>query len=85
MKVDHEKMRDEVLNDDGTEFMHHIIESGDSKDIAFWLRVIASPSRSDEWFAWYPVQAGALSTGHWMWLKKVYSNRCGGVTIYQEL
>lgn len=41
----------------------------------------------DHWFAWYPVRAGALSTGHWMWLKRVWRFRNGylGITIHQEL
>ena len=42
-------------------------------------------NRSDEWFAWFPVRAGALGTGHWMWLKTVWRNKCCGVTIYQPL
>jgi hypothetical protein len=34
---------------------------------------------------WYPVRTGALGTGEWAWLCRVYRNRCCGVTIYQPL
>ncbi len=47
--------------------------------------LMQSSNKSDEWFAWYPVRTGALSTGHWVWLKRVWRNRCMGVTIYQPL
>ena len=43
------------------------------------------PSESDEWFAWYPVRTGALGTGKIVFLKKVWRNRCGGITIYQPM
>ena len=43
------------------------------------------PSKSDIWFAWFPVRLGALSIGHWIWLEKVWRNKCAGVTIYQSL
>ena len=42
-------------------------------------------SKSDEWFAWYPVRTGALGTGGVAWLRRVWRNRCMGVTIYQIL
>ena len=42
-------------------------------------------SRSDCWFAWHPVRVGALGTGSFAWLSKVWRNRCCGVTIYQPL
>ncbi len=42
-------------------------------------------SRSDTWFAWYPVRVGALGTGRLIWLERVWRNRCMGVTIYQSL
>jgi len=45
-------------------------------------------SRSDTWFAWRPVFTGALGMiggGRLVWLRRVYRNRCMGVTIYQEL
>jgi hypothetical protein len=42
-------------------------------------------SQTDQWFAWYPVRIGALGTGQIVWLKKVWRNRCCGVTIYQPL
>lgn len=42
-------------------------------------------SVSDEWFAWYPVKLGALGRGGWAWWRKVWRNRCMGVTIYQDL
>lgn len=41
-------------------------------------------SRSDHWFAWFPVFTGALGTGKLIWLKTVWRNKCCGVTIYQE-
>ena len=41
-------------------------------------------SRSDMWFAWHPVRTGALGTGKLVWLKRVWRNRCCGVTIYQS-
>ena len=46
-------------------------------------RARIEPSRSDIWFAWFPVRIGALGTGPVVWLKKLWRNRCGGVTIYQ--
>lgn len=42
-------------------------------------------SRDDTWFAWYPVRIGALSTGRYVWLQRVWRNRCMGCTIYQPL
>jgi len=42
-------------------------------------------SQSEIWFAWHPVFTGALGTGKLVWLKRVWRNRCMGVTIYQEL
>lgn len=42
-------------------------------------------SITDTWFAWYPVRIGALSTGPYVWLRRVWRNRCMGVTIYQRL
>lgn len=42
-------------------------------------------SRSDTWFAWRPVRLGALGTGPWVWLRRVWRNRCAGITIYQSL
>jgi hypothetical protein len=42
-------------------------------------------SRDDIWFAWYPVQLGALGTGGWAWLRKVWRNKCCGSTIYQVI
>lgn len=42
-------------------------------------------SQSDTWFAWRPVRLGALKSGPWIWLRKVWRNKCCGVTIYQEL
>lgn len=47
-------------------------------------RAKADPSRSDTWFAWYPVEVGAFG-GRWVWLRRVWRNRCAGVTIYQRL
>lgn len=44
-----------------------------------------NPSESDIWFAWFPVRLGALSTGRWIWLKKVWRNKCAGVIIYQPV
>lgn len=52
------------------------VQSGPYPD---WL------SRSDAWFAWYPVRTGALGGGDWIWLRRVWRNRCLGVTIYQPL
>lgn len=43
------------------------------------------PSRSDTWFAWFPVRYGALGTGRVAWLRRVWRNRCAGVAIYQPL
>ena len=40
-------------------------------------------SKSDIWFAWYPVRLGALGTGRLIWFKKVWRNKCCGITIYQ--
>ncbi len=48
-------------------------------------RAMRDPSRSDIWFAWYPVRYSALGTGSWVWLRKVWRNRCAGVTIYQSV
>ena len=45
----------------------------------------ADKSKSDNWFAWYPVRLGALGTGGWLWLEKVWRNKCCGVTIYQPI
>lgn len=42
-------------------------------------------STSDIWFAWHPVNLGALGTGRRVWLRRVWRNRCMGVTIYQTL
>ena len=42
-------------------------------------------SKSGIWFAWRPVFTGALGGGKLVWLKRVWRNRCMGVTIYQEL
>lgn len=42
-------------------------------------------SKSDEWFAWYPVYLGVLGTGELVWLEKLWRNRCCGATIYQRL
>lgn len=42
-------------------------------------------SIDDEWFAWRPVRLGALGTGRWVWLRRVWRNRSIGVTIYQDL
>ena len=42
-------------------------------------------SLSDTWFAWYPVRVGALGTGSWRWMCRLWRNRCLGVTIYQDL
>ncbi len=51
--------------------------------------VFSSPvSAQETWFAWYPVQTGALAPdffSSWMWLKRVWRNKCMGVTIYQPL
>lgn len=33
------------------------------------------PSRTDLWFAWYPVRTGAFGDGKWMWWRKVWRNR----------
>ncbi|KKL69877.1 hypothetical protein LCGC14_2110500 [marine sediment metagenome] len=44
-----------------------------------------NPSKSDIWFAGFPVRLGALSMGHWIWLEKVWRNKCAGVTIYQPV
>lgn len=41
--------------------------------------------RSDVWFAWRPVRLGALGSGPLVWLRRVWRNRCMGVTIYQDL
>lgn len=49
------------------------------------LNPLGSASQSDIWFAWYPVRTGALGTGRWVWLCKVWRNRCLGATIYQTL
>lgn len=40
-------------------------------------------SKSDVWFAWRPVQVGALGHGGWVWMRRVWRNRCCGVVIYQ--
>lgn len=45
----------------------------------------ADASESDTWFAWYPVATGALGTGGWVWLRRVWRNKCCGVAIYQIL
>ena len=42
-------------------------------------------SKSDVWFAWFPVSLGAFGMGDIVWLKKVWRNRCMGATIYQDL
>jgi len=42
-------------------------------------------NEEDIWFAWRPVRSGALGTGRWLWLQKVWRNRCMGATIYQSL
>lgn len=42
-------------------------------------------SKSDIWFAWYPVHLGALGTGRLAWRERLWRNRCMGVTIYQTL
>lgn len=42
-------------------------------------------STTDHWFAWHPVRLGALGTGRWVWLRKVWRNRFLGVAIYQPL
>lgn len=46
-------------------------------------------SKTDIWFAWYPVRIGALQDGPKLWLKRVWRNRTffGGmwITIYAEL
>ena len=47
--------------------------------------ICIEPSITDTWFCWYPVRLGALSTGRLVWLKRVWRNRCAGVTIYQEI
>jgi len=39
--------------------------------------------KSDIWFAWRPVRLGALGTGRIVWLRRVWRNRCAGVSIYQ--
>jgi hypothetical protein len=54
-----------------------------SNDILTLARI--NPSRSDTWFAWYPVRVGALGTGRFVWLRRVWRNKCCGVTIYQPL
>lgn len=48
-------------------------------------RAMKNPSKTDTWFAWFPVRTGALGTGRFVWLKKVWRNKCAGVTIYQPL
>ena len=48
------------------------------------LKDPANHSRSDFWFAWRPVRIGALGTGPFRWLKKLWRNQCCGVTIYQD-
>ncbi len=42
-------------------------------------------SRSDVWFAWYPVRLGALGVGRLVWWEYVWRNRCMRATIYQSL
>jgi hypothetical protein len=42
-------------------------------------------SASDTWFAWHPVRLGALGTGRLAWMRRLWRNRCLGVTIYQDL
>ena len=42
-------------------------------------------STTDTWFAWYPVRLGTLRSGQCVWLRRVWRNRCAGVTIYQPL
>lgn len=42
-------------------------------------------SKTDTWFAWYPVRTGALGTGRWVWLQRVWRNTTCGVAIYQLL
>jgi hypothetical protein len=42
-------------------------------------------NREDEWFAWHPVRFGPLGDGPWVWLRRVWRNRCCGVTMYQDL
>jgi hypothetical protein len=39
-------------------------------------------SRTDMWFAWYPVRLGALGTGSISWLRRLRRSRCCGVTLY---
>jgi hypothetical protein len=48
-------------------------------------KYIKDPNTEDIWFAWFPVRLGALGTDTIAWLKNVWRNRCGGVTIYQSL
>ena len=47
--------------------------------------LITDASKSDEWFAWRPVRTGALGTGQWAWMKRLWRNKCCGVVIYQPL
>ena len=46
-------------------------------------------SKTDIWFAWYPVTTGPLHEGDRVWLRKVWRNRTYftgmWVTIYQKL
>lgn len=42
---------------------------------------------TDTWFAWYPVRTGALGTGRWIWLRRVWRLRsyAGDPSLYQTL
>lgn len=60
-------------------------KEGFQKLNSFMIRAMQKPSVTDIWYAWYPVRYGALGTGRWVWLRKVWRNRCGGTAIYQPL
>ena len=60
-------------------------EDYEVKNMEILERAQLRPSKTDTWFAWYPVRVGAISTGPFVWLRKVWRNRCGGVSIYQPL
>lgn len=49
------------------------------------INAISGASRSDEWFAWYPVRLGAIGVGRWVWMQHVWRNRCMEAMIYQDL
>ena len=72
---------------DGNSVYHHygVAPHHNGKLPSLMFRAIQRPSVTDTWFSWYPVRYGSMSTGSWVWLKKVWRNRCCGTAIYQPL